>query len=293
MSEPAMSAPTETRLVSNGLTHQVLTWLPARDATSTFVLCHGFLDLAWSWAPVARRLTAAGHRVIAFSWRGHGETDRVGPGGYYHFPDYVMDLEGLLPQLADEPVHLVGHSMGGTVCCYFAGMRSGLLRTLTAIEGIGPLDTPPAAAVDKFEAWFRTVGRIQSRPAKTMADLDEALRRLRVNNPALDEDFGRFLVAKATCPAEGGGLTWRFDPMHRSTSPLPFRLDVFEHFLERITVPTLVVGADKGLRLPDEATRVARIADAQVLELKGIGHMIHQLAPLELAEGLLAHSSRA
>lgn len=287
-----MSTPKESRLVSNGLTHQVLTWLPTGEPESTFVLCHGFLDLAWSWDPVAQRLTEAGHRVVAFSWRGHGETDWLGPGGYYHFPDYILDLEGLMPQLSDGPVHLVGHSMGGTVCCYFAGMRSALLRTLTVIEGIGPVDTPPALAVDKFEAWFRTVARIRDRQSKTMADLDEALRRLRVNNPGLPEPFGRFLVDKATRPAEGGGLTWRFDPMHRSTSPLPFRLDAFEAFLERITVPTLVVGADKGLRLPDEAERVARIADAQVLELHGIGHMIHQLAPVELAEALLQHASR-
>ena len=289
-----MNTPNETRVVSNGLTHQVLTWQPTTGSpSSTFVLCHGFLDLAWSWQGVAQRLTEAGHRVVAFSWRGHGETERVGPGGYYHFPDYILDLEGLLPQFAEEPVHLVGHSMGGNVCCYFAGMRSELLKTLTVIEGIGPLDTPPEVAVDKFEAWLRTVDRIRKREPKTMANLDEALRRLRVSNPSLPEELGRFLVDKATRPVEGGGLAWRFDPMHRTTSPLLFRLDAFEQFLERITVPTLVVGADNGLRLPDEAARVERIADAQVLELTGVGHMIHQQAPDELASALLGHIERA
>ena len=97
----------------------------------TILLCHGFLDCAASFARVATALAERGHRAIAFDWRGHGKTDWVGAGGYYHFPDYALDLYELTAALELERYHLVGHSMGGTATTLFAGSRPAGLRSLT------------------------------------------------------------------------------------------------------------------------------------------------------------------
>jgi pimeloyl-ACP methyl ester carboxylesterase len=196
----------ESRVVANGLEHHVLTWTP-RDAPArdeTVVLCHGFLDLAWSWAPVARRLVRARYRVVAFDWRGHGESDWIGPGGYYHFPDYVLDLAELLPKLSREPPHLVGHSMGGTACATFAGTKPDAVRTLALLEGIGPDTHDPAITPDRFGAWLRTVERVRARAPRVMASKDEALARMRVQNPELGGELGALLVDKGTKPSEDG-----------------------------------------------------------------------------------------
>ena len=279
--------PTEAWIEANGLRHHVLTW--NAEGAPAMVLCHGFLDLAWSFHPLAQRLAAAGLRVLALDWRGHGETDWVGAGGYYHFADYVLDLHALMPALRGEAgeAHLVGHSMGGTAAALYAGTHPGALSTLTLIEGLGP----PAftgAAPDKMVAWLESVDRLRARGEKPIRDHNEAVRRLWAQTPALPEELARFLAEKATARS-GEGLRWRFDPLHRTTSPLPFARDAFVSFLSRIDVPALIVSGGRGFRTEDHAERVAALRSAREVEIPDVGHMIHWLAPDALAGAILDH----
>ena len=278
----------ERRVVANGLSHHVLEWQPAEAKAGTVVLCHGYLDMAWSWKWVAEELSARGYAVVAFDWRGHGETDWVGRGGYYHFPDYVLDLTELLPQLSESPPHLVGHSMGGPACALLAGTKGAHLRSLTLVEGLGPPSSDPSVTPDRYRAFLDDVARIRSRTEKPMASREEALQRMRVRNPQLNGSQGTFLAEKATRPVSGG-FVFRFDPLHRTTSPTPFNLLTFRAFLEAIDVPTLLLFGDQGYRLADEETRVGYLrterAGGAVKTLHG-GHMLHWSAPLELADCL-------
>ncbi len=281
-----MTEPVESRVVANGIEHHVIAW--EGGDRGTIVLCHGFLDIAWSWDAVARRLAAAGFRAVAFDWRGHGESGWVGAGGYYHFPDYVLDLDELLPRLATGRVHLVGHSMGGTACSMYAGTTTERLRTLTLIEGIGPVGHGPELVPDRFGAFLRTVRGVRDEPARVLRDLDEAVARMRVQNPELGDELGRFLAARSTRPAPGGhGLVFGFDPLHRTRSPMPFSVEAYGAFLRRIDVPVLVVGASRGFRVPDEAERVALLRDGRTVEVEGVGHMVHWFAPDALAAALV------
>ena len=279
--------PVESRVRANGLSHHVLTW---DGGGPPVLLCHGFLDLAWSWDSVARRLAAHGYRVHAFDWRGHGETEWIGPGGYYHFPDYALDLSELIGALISDPLHLVGHSMGGTACSLYAGTGPGTLRSLSLVEGIGPPAHAPAVAPDRFGAFLRTVGRVRGRETRAMPDVDAVLRRMRVQNPKLPDDLGRFLAEKGTKPGPGGeGRVFTFDPLHQTTSPTAFNLETYLAFLDRIEVPTLIVGGEHGFRVEDEALRRSRIPDQRLVEMPGVGHMVHWLAPEALAEVLWTH----
>jgi len=283
-----MVSPAESRVTANGIEHHVVEW--DGGERGTVVLCHGFLDIAWSWDAVARRLAAEGRRAVAFDWRGHGESDWVGAGGYYHFPDYVLDLEELLPQLArdGERVHLVGHSMGGTACSMYAGTTTERLRSVTLIEGIGPPAHPPEIVPDRFGAFLRTVRQLRERSGpKSMRDTRDALARMRVQNPDLPDELGLFLAERATRPVPGG-VVWRFDPLHRTSSPMPFLIESYLAFLRRIDVPTLVIGAARGYRVPDEAERLAAIPNARLHEIPDVGHMIHWLAADPLADALLS-----
>lgn len=273
---------TERFVVANQLRHHVIEW-PAQGEPSgeTVFLAHGFLDIGWSWKAVAEKLQAAGHRCIAWDWRGHGESEHIGKGGYYHFPDYVLDLDELVDASADGPIHLVGHSMGGTVCTLYAGVRSAKLKSLALIEGLGPPAWDFERTPSKFEAWLATVGKHRGRAPRALS-LDECVKRMRIQNPDLPEELGRFLAEKSTVEIEGG-RAWRFDPLHRTTSPMPFRVEVFRAFLKRIAAPTLVVAGERGFRLPDEADRYGNIPDHRFVEIPDVGHMIHWLQPDSLA----------
>ncbi|MBX3274835.1 MAG: alpha/beta hydrolase [Sandaracinaceae bacterium] len=281
-----MTSPLERTVVANGLSHHVLVWNDA--GAPTLVCCHGFLDLAWSFAPFAEQLARAGVRVVAFDWRGHGETEHVGAGGYYHFPDYVLDLHRLMPSIAPEgPAHLLGHSMGGTACTLYAATHPGALATLTLVEGLGP-PSYEGDPVDKLGAWLASMDRHARGAPRPIADLDEAVARLSAQNGDLSEDFARVLAAKATRP-EGGALAWRFDPLHRTTSPNVFTARGFSPFLARVDVPVLVVTGSRGFRTADHAERLAALRDAREVELDDVGHMIHHGAPDRLAAHVLAH----
>lgn len=269
----------------NGLRHHVLAWNDA--ASKTVVLCHGFLDLAWSFDPLARRLASAGLRVVAFDWRGHGETDRVGPGGYYHFADYVLDLHELMPLLAAGEVHLVGHSMGGTAAAMYAATHPKVPRTLTLVEGLGP-PAYEGDPVDKMTAWLDSVDRFRRSRPSPMRDLAEAVTRLRARTAELPVELAYFLAEKATVQTEEG-LVWRFDPLHRTTSPAPFSAKTFLAFLARIEAPVLVVRGEHGYRTEDHAERVAALRRAREVEIPGVGHMIHWLAPDALAAAIVEH----
>jgi len=277
-----MTVVAEQLLTANGLSHHVIRW---GDDPVDVVLCHGFLDIAWSFDAVARDLVAAGHGVASFDWRGHGETEWIGAGGYYHFPDYVLDLEELLPQLSDQPVHLVGHSMGGSACAMFAAARPGRLRSLALIEGIGPPEMEPREPATRLRAWLDGVAKAQSKAARPMVDERSALKRMRVQNPELTEELGLFLVSKST-KAVDGGIQWTFDPLHKTWSPRPFQAHTFGELLAAISTSTLIIAGEQGFRLQDEQNRIEKIEHHRVIEIPNVGHMIHWFEPHLLAAEL-------
>lgn len=273
---------TESTIHANGLAYHVVTW---GDGPATVLLCHGFLDIAWSFDALARALLERGdYRVVAFDWRGHGRSEWIGNGGYYHFPDYSLDLDELVPQVG-APLHLVGHSMAGTACTMFAAARPDRIRSLTLIEGLGPPEHLANEPVTRLRSWLDSVARLRQKTLKPMSGVEDALQRMRVQNPELGDELGRFLIERSTIERDGG-LLWSFDALHKTLSPVPFRADVFANFLQAVEAPTLVVAGEHGYRLPDEAERMAFLKDHRFVEIPQVGHMIHWFEPGRLADAL-------
>lgn len=275
----------ESRVIANGLGHHVIEWAPNGPAPDATVLClHGFLDVGWSFRQVAERLVARGHRVVAFDWRGHGESDWIGAGGYYHFMDYVADLADLVEILVPGPLHLVGHSMGGTVASLYAGAFPDRVDRLVLLEGLGPpapREEPPA----RTAAWVEAVRRVRERPPRVFPSLEAALERMRVQNPELPDDLGMELAARSTRRV-AGGYVWSFDPLHRTRGPYPFRVEHFVAHLRAIAAPTLCIEGETGMRTEDQETRQAALPRAKRIVLPGVGHMMHLFAPDPVSEAI-------
>jgi pimeloyl-ACP methyl ester carboxylesterase len=282
-----MADPRERRLTANGIEHHLIEWGADHDGP-LIVLCHGFLDLAWGYKRVGERLEAAGMHVVAFDWRGHGESDWIGRGGYYHFPDYILDLHELLPQLTDAPCHLVGHSMGGTICSMFAATHPDSLLSLTLLEGLGPPDMPAHTPPARLVRWLESIDKVRAATPRKMKDAAEALSRMRVMNPDVEEGLGLFLAEKSTEPhPDGSGRRWRFDPMHRTPSAFGFEVARFHSFLEAVSVPSLNVVGSRGMRSGDEKERLSSLKDTRLVELPDTGHMLQWTAAEPLSEHLL------
>ena len=112
------------------LDYHLLHWgQPAADRP-LLVLLHGWMDVAASYQFLVDALPAS-YAAAAADWRGFGGTP-VPPGtDHFVFADYLLDLDYLLEQLSPEqPVDLIGHSMGANIALQYAGLRPQRIRKL-------------------------------------------------------------------------------------------------------------------------------------------------------------------
>ncbi len=260
-----------------------------REPERTVLLLHGFLDSGATWDLVAPHLAVAGFRVLAPDLRGFGDSGRVPLGGYYYFADYIADVVALVDLLAPKDLSVVGHSMGGGVASLFTGVYPERVRRLALLEGLGPMNEPSELAVARTRRWLADVARIGRTP-RPLSGMDEAIARLAAAHPRIAPEVIASRAARLTRTDEDGRLFWAYDPLHRTTSPTPFSAAAYASFLREIECPTLFVGGGPhGYHPPDEAERIAQIANVTCLDLPTAGHMMHWTAPEALARALVEH----
>lgn len=270
------------QLETSRLRYHVREW--ERPGETTYVLVHGFSDLSATWEPIAERLD--GH-VIAPDLRGHGDSEWIGPGGYYHFMDYVADLDDVIRQCARSRVVLVGHSMGGSVASYWAGTRPDRLAALVLLEGLGPPDLIGADGPSRTAMWIEAwrTGRDKQ---KVMPTLDDVVRRMRRHDEFLDEPSARRLAEAGTKQVEGG-YVWKQDPLHNTIGPYPYRLDTAKRYWEKVRCPVLCMdGAQSKLNLGDaeRAARRASFANVTHRMVENAGHALQRHQPAKVAHAI-------
>jgi pimeloyl-ACP methyl ester carboxylesterase len=282
-------APTERSVAANGLVHAVTEWA-APDPRATALLVHGNMDAAATWDQVAPALAASGLRVLAPDLRGFGDGPRVPPGGYYHFPDYVLDLAEIVDALVrpDAPLFVVGHSMGGTIATLYSGAFPERIERLALIEGAGPPDNDHDHAPDRMRRWVDDVRAVRARPERVMASREDAFRRLAINHPRVTPEVLHARLDALARPLEDGRLAWKADPVHSTRAPMPFFAESWKAFARRVTCPVLFVsGGPAGWHPPDEEARLEAFRHLQRVEIADAGHMMHWTRPAELVEALL------
>jgi pimeloyl-ACP methyl ester carboxylesterase len=230
--------------------------------------------------PVARRLVAAGHQVVLYDQRGHGESS-VGTE--------PVSVERLADDLAEVVTHLdlvgtvlAGHSMGGMTVMGLACRHPELVRD--RVRGLALIATAAhglsAGGRDRF--WRIVLWR-------------EAVNRLMVHRRT-----GRLLV-RGTFGASPRPAHVEATRALFVTTPPDVRRDCatamgamdLRAALGSVDVPAVVVLGERDLLIMNSLTRAIaeHLAGATVVELPGAGHMLPLERPDEVARvirGLVA-----
>jgi pimeloyl-ACP methyl ester carboxylesterase len=195
------------------------------------VLCHGLTATRRYVVHGSRVLERAGHTVIAYDARGHGESDPAPPGEGYGYPGLVADLSSVIASEAgDGPLVLAGHSMGAHTALAYALRNPGRVAGLVAIGPVYSGSIPPGA----FGYWDGLADALEQGGVDGFVDfIDRNLR----TDPSWRDSVLRFTRERMLLQRHPGALVRALREVPRSR---PF--EGMEE-LESLEVPTLVVAS--------------------------------------------------
>jgi len=267
-----------------GLRYHVRIW--GDPAAPRLFLLHGWMDVSASFQFLVDSF-AREWCAIAPDWRGFGLTEWAREG--YWFPDYYADLEALLDRYQpDEPVRIIGHSMGGVIGSVYAGVRPERVARLVSLEGLGLARHSPDQAPARYGQWL---GQLKETPAfRPYRSFDEVAARLRKNNPRLSEERATFLARHWAKRLDSGEIVLASDPRHKLVNPYLFRIEEAIACWRRISAPVLLVSGKQSAmvsRMKDSPEQLAERRQAfhnrREIELDNAGHMMHHDQPERLA----------
>lgn len=236
------------------------------------VLIHGHaLDLR-VWDDVVPGLVGAGHRVIRYDVRGHGQS--FAPGTGYSWAAYVEDLRALLAHVGVEDVALVGFSMGGGIALAFAQAHPRRVRTLALVS-------PALPGFPYSDEVTGPAGRLTARV------------RAEGPHPAFEEGFlalplfdGLRSDADALDKVHAMVAGYSAKEYLVDGEPQP---DSVIATLPAMAVPTLVVSGDADMAdMRAISARLAAEIPGATLVTHAAGHMLPMETPTELTADLLA-----
>lgn len=210
------------------------------------LLIHGSQDHCHNWDWTAERLCRSYH-VIVPDLRGHGDSEWV-RGSPYAMLDYVHDIAQLVEQAGLDSVHVVGHSLGGSIACLYAGIFPERVASLVSIEGVGGVwytrdDTHPR---ERLRDWMLHMRKLAGRVPRRYESEQAALERMQTSNPHLSGERARHLTVHGSNRNEDGSYSWKFDNYTHSAPALGMSLADLHALWASIDCPTLLLNARQG-----------------------------------------------
>jgi pimeloyl-ACP methyl ester carboxylesterase len=259
------------------------------------------------WSPeLIGKLTAAGHRVIAFDNRDVGLSEKLDDAGVpdmhavaialrdgkrpdvpYTLEHMAADAAALLDALGIERAHIVGASMGGMIAQLVAADFPGKTLSLTSImSSTGNPDLPRATP--------------------------EALARLNTPAPDPTKDLEGFLasavegakvMASRYPPDEAAVRAQSLNDFKRCYYPVGFQRQYAGVLaspdrrpkLKTVTAPTVVIHGDADPLVPLAGGRdtAANIPGAELIVVPGVGHEMPAAVLDVFVGGILSAAARA
>lgn len=246
------------------------------------VMLHGMSSSRKEFFDFPERLSRRGYSVLAFDFRGHGESD--GPRGLQSKPRALADVRAGLARVQQEygvdrtPWGLIGHSLGGALALSAAPYLAGL-GCLVALAPVWKL----RAEMNPVEFFAYNLARAVNAPVRLFHR--DGLR------VPYKVDYRRLYVdAAALERARAAAFLQRTVPVN-NYAPLVRDLDAAES-ARAVQVPTLVAVAEKDIVVGKYHSRRVYEALAGPKELVEIPDSGHSMCGDRQSELVLAHCAR-
>lgn len=201
---------------------------------SPIVLCHGITATRRYVVHGSRTLERAGHRVVSYDARGHGESDPAPAGQGYGYPELVADLDQVVAaEVGGGRFALAGHSMGAHTAVAYALAQP---QRLEALIVIGPVYAGEVS-VESLAYWD---GLADALEAGGVDGFVEYVVREQAAAPAWRDSIRRFTRERMSAHRHLDAVAAALREVPRSR---PFGSPAA---LEALRVPTLVVASDDG-----------------------------------------------
>lgn len=133
-------------------------WEPDAPPRAHLLLAHGYAEHSGRYEALAAAFNTAGLHVHVWDHRGHGHS--AGKRGYIDcFADLVSDFAGQVEQVkkeaGDNPLFVLGHSMGGLVLAHYLALDP------SGIQG-AVFSSPLMAIPEHVSPWLLRVSRFLS-----------------------------------------------------------------------------------------------------------------------------------
>ncbi len=259
-----MSAPTR----SSGLHTTEL-----GESGSLVVFCHGLFGQGKNWTGAGKQL-AADHRVLLVDMPHHG---RSAWSDRFDYVEAADEVAGLMSP--DDPVALVGHSMGGKIAMLVA------LRHPELVERLCVVDVSPVgyAHGSEFAGYIEAMQAIDLTALERRGDADTQLVE------AVPNDTVRSFLLQ-NLRHHGDDWSWQanLDVLGRDLDALSAWPDEQLTGTEPYPGPVLWLGGERSAYIQDEyAGSMDRwFPRNRRVTIKGAGHWVHSERPAVFLEVL-------
>ncbi|HQV80762.1 MAG TPA: alpha/beta hydrolase, partial [Agitococcus sp.] len=225
----------------------------------TVFLIHGFQSNKDIWSRMAKQLTKHYH-VIAIDLPAHGDSNILMDKSYT-VPEQAKRVIAIMDKLQlTQPVHIMGHSMGGAIAFYVAYLAPSHVKSLALMSSAGVISPQPS------ELYLRNQKGENPLIVRNKDDYKKMLAFTMSDPPYIPSPVIATLTRISIAREKIG------EKIYQELNPKYFLNP--EDVLPQIKVPTLVLWGDQDKVINVSSAEVFKrlIPQAQVVIFNGIGH---------------------
>lgn len=242
------------------------------ESGTPILIVHGLYGSARNWNVIAKRLGQS-RRVIAVDMRNHGDSPHLPTHSY---ADMAGDLAELIATL-DQPVDIVGHSMGGKAAMVLALTRPDLLRRMVVA------DIAPVAYSHSQIQYVKAMQALTLHGLTSRGDADTSLQAT-VEDPGIRAFLLQSLDLKSKPPR------WKLN-LDVLAAEMPKIIGWPEDAAGTFTGPVLMLaGGNSNYVQPAHRPAIkALFPNARFAKIPGAGHWLHAEKPREFEATIAAY----